>query len=107
VDRGGIRQARRWADDERARLRGALDELRAQITEAERAIRSAGTEADKLAQRRRKHLLEGRREEAQRAYDIGSDGIRTRQGEMLDEIEASLNARYTRDDLFTCTWSVR
>jgi len=97
----------RWAQDERDRLRGEVDEIKGQIREVERAIRAAGTEADKLTLRRRKHRLDGALDEARHTYDDASTDIRDRQEAMLDQIEASLGAEHSTEILFTCTWSVR
>ncbi len=93
-----------WADDRRTTLKAELDELDQAIKEAKKAARLAPNLPEKLELQRKLRTLEGKRDEAWRAYDAASRDIDRQKDGLLDEIIRRLNQNTTCETLFTLRW---
>jgi ERCC4-related helicase len=96
----------RWAEDRRASLKSTLTELDEALKEAKKAARCAPTLPDKLQRQRQVRTLEGKREEAWRAYDQASQDIDRQKDALLDEISRRLDQRIDEQGLFALRWQV-
>ena len=96
----------RWAEDRRTSLKAELAELEDALKEAKRAARLAPTLPEKLERQRGIRTLEGKREEAWRAYDAASREIDRQKGALLDEISHRLEQRLEEERLFALRWSL-
>ena len=94
----------RWADDRRASLKATLTDLDEAIKEAKKAARLAPTLPDKLARQRETRTLEGKRDEAWRAFDHASRDIDTQKDRLLDEIAQRLEQQLQQEQIFTLQW---
>jgi hypothetical protein len=96
----------RWAEDRRASLKATLNELDEALKTAKRAARLAATLLEKLERQREARGLEGKRDEAWRAFDQASCEIDRQKDELLDQISQRLEQRIEQESLFTLWWSV-
>ncbi len=94
----------RWAEDRRASLKGALDELDEALGAARKAARLAPTLPEKLERQREARVFEGRRDEAWRAFDQASREIDRQKDALLDEISQRLGQNAEQKLLFTLRW---
>jgi hypothetical protein len=94
----------RWAEDRRASLKAALNELDEALKEAKRAARLAPTLPEKLDRQREARVLEGKRDEAWRAFDQASREIDRQKDALLDEIGQRLEQNLEQEVLFTAQW---
>jgi len=96
----------RWAEDRRASLKAELAELDEALREAKKAARLAPTLPEKLERQRAARTLEGKREEAWRAYDEASRAIDRQKDDLLDEIAKRLEQRLEQETLFALRWQL-
>jgi hypothetical protein len=93
-----------WADDRRTTLKGELDELDLAIKDTKKAARLAPNLPEKLELQRRLRTMEGKRDEAWRAYDAASRDIDRQKDSLLDEIGRRLSQKTACETLFTLRW---
>ena len=96
----------RWADDRRASLKATLNELDEALKAAKKAARLAPTLPEKLDRQREARALEGKRDEAWRAFDQASREIDRQKDGLLDEISQRLEQKTEYGELFTVRWRV-
>jgi len=96
----------RWAEDRRASLKATLDELDEVLKAAKKAARLAPTLPEKLDRQREARVLEGKRDEAWRAFDQASREIDRQKDALLDEISQLLEQKTEYAELFTVRWRV-
>ena len=94
----------RWAEDRRASLKATLNELDEALKAAKKAARLAPTLPEKLERQREARLLEGKRDEAWRAFDQASREIDRQKDTLLDEIGQRLTQTREEEPLFTVRW---
>ncbi|MER3422599.1 MAG: hypothetical protein C4293_04555 [Nitrospiraceae bacterium] len=94
----------RWAEDRRASLRAVLNELDEKLREARKAARLAPTLPEKLERQREARMLEGKRDDAWRAFDQASREIDRQKDALLDEISRRLEQKLEQEPLFTLHW---
>jgi hypothetical protein len=94
----------RWAEDRRASLRATLNELDEALKAAKKAARVAPTLPEKLDRQREARVLEGKRDEAWRAFDVASRDIDRQKDTLLDDISQRLEQRLEQEPLFTLRW---
>jgi hypothetical protein len=94
----------RWAEDRRASLKATLNELDEALKTAKRAARLAATLPEKLERQREARGLEGKRDEAWRAFDQASREIDRQKDALLDEISRRLEQKLEQEPLFTLRW---
>jgi hypothetical protein len=94
----------RWAEDRRASLKATLDELDELLKAAKKAARLAPTLPEKLERQREARLLESKRDEAWRAFDVACSEIDRQKDRVLDEIGQRLEQEVAQDTLFTIRW---
>ena len=94
----------RWADDRRASLKAALNELDEALKAAKKAGRLAPALPEKLERQREARMLEGKRDEAWRAFDQASREIDRQKDSLLDEIGRRLEQKLELEPLFTLRW---
>ena len=96
----------RWAEDRRDSLKAELAELDEALKEAKKSARFAPTLPEKLERQRAARTLEGKREEAWRAYDQASREIDRQKDDLLDEISRRLEQRIEQEKLFALRWKL-
>lgn len=96
----------RWAEDRRASLKAALNELDEAFKAAKKAGRLAATLPEKLERQREARGLEGKRDEAWRAFDQASREIDRQKDALLDEISQRLEQKLEQEPLFTLRWAL-
>jgi hypothetical protein len=96
----------RWAEDRRSALKAELDQLDAALKDARREARIAPNLPDKLECQRRVRTLEGRREEAWRAYDNASRDVDKQKDELLDQLSKRLEQQAEMEHLFMARWEL-
>jgi len=96
----------RWAEDRRDSLKAELAELDEALKEAKKSARFAPTLPEKLERQRTARTLEGKREEAWRAYDQASREIDRQKDNLLDEISRRLEQRIEQEQLFALRWQL-
>ncbi|MCP9468770.1 MAG: DEAD/DEAH box helicase [Nitrospira sp.] len=96
----------RWAEDRRASLKATLDELDEALKTAKKAARLAATLPEKLERQREARGLEGKRDEAWRAFDQASREIDRQKDELLDQISQRLEQKTECSELFALRWRV-
>lgn len=95
-----------WAEDRRTTLKSELDELDEALKIARRSARTAPTLPAKLEQQREVRRLEGRRDEAWRAFDGAARDLEKQKDVLLDEIAKRLEQRVEQQPLFTLRWRI-
>ena len=95
-----------WAEDRRASLKQELEDLDEALKEAKKSARLAPTLPEKLERQREARSLEGKREEAWRAYDDASRDIDHQKDLLLDDISQRLQHAIDEETLFTLRWSL-
>lgn len=96
----------RWADDLRASLKSELDEAEEALKAARRAARTAATLPEKVERQREVRLLDGKRDEAWRAYDRAGRDLDAKKEFLLDDISHRLEQRTEEKELFTIRWRI-
>jgi hypothetical protein len=96
----------RWAEDRRASLKATLNELDEALKAAKKAARLAATLPEKLERQREARGLEGKRDEAWRAFDQASREIDRQKDALLDEISRRLEQQTECSELFALRWRV-
>ena len=76
------------------------------LREAKKSARLAPTLPEKLERQRAARTLEGKREEAWRAYDQASREIDRQKDALLDEISRRLEQRIEQEQLFALRWKL-
>lgn len=94
----------RWAEDRRASLKATLNELDEALKAAKKAARLAPTLPEKLEHQREARMLEGKRDDAWRAFDTASRDIDRQKDALLDEIGRRLEQKLEREPLFSVRW---
>lgn len=96
----------RWAEDRRASLKATLNELDEALKAAKKAARLAATLPEKLERQREARGLEGKRDEAWRAFDQASREIDRQKDALLDEVSQRLEQKLEQEPLFTLRWTL-
>ncbi|MEW6338654.1 MAG: SNF2-related protein [Acidobacteriota bacterium] len=94
----------RWADDRRTSLKATLNELDDALKVAKKEARFAPTLPEKLERQREARNLEGKRDEAWRAFDDAAREIDRQKDALLDEIGKRLEQNVNRESLFAMRW---
>lgn len=95
-----------WAEDRRTALKSEMDDLDYVLREAKKAARLAANLPEKLARQREARVIEGKRDEAFRAYDQACRDIDRKKDELLDEIGRRLEQTSSSEVLFTLRFHV-
>lgn len=96
----------RWVEDRRASLKSELADLDDRLKEARKAARQAPTLPEKLERQREIRTLEGRRDEAWRAFDAASREVDRQKDAVLDEISRRLTQTTEYENLFFLRWTL-
>ncbi len=96
----------RWADDRRASLKAALDEVDEALKDAKKAARNAPNLPEKLDRQRTVRTLEEKRDKAWRDYDAAAREIDRQKDSLLDDISRRLGQQMDEQPLFTLRWSM-
>jgi predicted nucleic acid-binding Zn-ribbon protein len=96
----------RWAEDRRASLKAELADLDEALKEAKEGARQVVTLPEKLERQRQSRTLEGKREEAWRAYDQASRDIDRQKDSLLDEISRRMAQSIEQTPLFSLGWQL-
>lgn len=96
----------RWAEDRRASLKATLHELDEALKAAKKAARLAATLPEKLERQREARGIEGKRDDAWRAFDQASREIDRQKDALLDEISRRLEQKTQWEPLFTLRWTL-
>lgn len=102
----GLLLAQEWADDRHASRKAELTELDEALKEAKKLARFAPTLPETLERQRAARTLEGKREEAWRAYDEARREIERQKDALLDEISRRLEQRIEEESVFLLRWKV-
>lgn len=94
----------RWANDRRASLKAALEELDESLKAAKKAARLAPTLPEKLERQREARIMEDKRDEAWREFDRASREIEAKKDALLDEIGRRLELKTEQETLFILRW---
>lgn len=95
-----------WAEDRRATLKGELDELDEGLKAARKNARTAPSLPEKLERQREVRRLEGKRDDAWRAFDQASRELDKQKDTLLDDIAKRLEQRIEEEVLFTIRWRI-
>jgi hypothetical protein len=96
----------RWAEDRRSSLRSTLEELDQSLKAAKKAARLAPTLPEKLDRQREARVLEGKRDDAWRAFDQASRDLDRQKDALLDAMGQQLTQTLEQETLFTLRWSL-
>jgi F0F1-type ATP synthase membrane subunit b/b' len=95
-----------WAEDRRTALKSEVDDLDQVLREAKKAARLAANLPEKLSRQREARVIEGKRDEAFRAFDQACRDIDRKKDELLDEIGRRLEQTSGSEVLFTLRFHV-
>jgi adenine-specific DNA-methyltransferase len=95
-----------WADDLKVGLEREIKDLDRQIREARRAATAALTLEDKLAGQKQVKALEAQRNTKRRALFDAQDEIDRQREKLIGDIEAKMQQRTSRTELFSIQWSL-
>lgn len=95
-----------WAEDRRATLKAELDELDESLKAARKGARTAPSLPEKLERQRDVRKLEGKRDDAWRAFDQASRELDKQKDTLLDDIAKRLEQRIEEEILFTIRWRI-
>lgn len=101
-----IDKLERWAEDRRSSLKTELAELDDALKASRKAARVAPTLPEKLERQREVRKLEGKRDEAWRAFDQASRELDKQKDALLDEIAGRLEQNTHEETLFTLRWQL-
>ncbi len=96
----------RWAEDRRSSLKATLEELDQALNAAKKAARFAPTLPEKLERQRDARVLEGKRDDAWRAFDQASRDLDHQKDALLDDMSRQLTQKLEQETLFTLRWSL-
>jgi superfamily II DNA or RNA helicase len=96
----------RWAEDRRSSLKATLDDLDQTVKAAKKDARLAPTLPEKLERQRETRALEGKRDDAWRAFDQASRDLDRQKDALLDEMGQQLTQSLELELLFTLRWSL-
>jgi hypothetical protein len=96
----------RWADDRRASLKATLGDLDEALKAAKKAARFAPTLPEKLEHQREAGVLEGKRDDAWRAFDEAAREIDRQKDALLDEVSKRLEQQVKQESPFTVHWQL-
>ncbi|MBZ9944490.1 DEAD/DEAH box helicase [Mesorhizobium sp. BR1-1-13] len=96
-----------WAEDKRAGLKADLKDIDEEIKALKKEVRQTGNLPDKLALQRKARLLEGKRDEAWRAYDAAAKDIEVQKDGLLDQVEERLGQAVSDEELFAIRFQVK
>jgi superfamily II DNA or RNA helicase len=97
----------RWGDDQRVSLKTALSDLDESIKASKKEARQAPSLPEKLALEKNRRQLEGKRDEAWRAYDEAARAVDDKKDALLDDIAARLKQSESLQELFTIRWHLQ
>jgi len=97
----------RWGDDQRVSLKTALSDLDESIRTSKKEARQAPSLPEKLALEKNRRQLEGKRDEAWRAYDEAARAVDDKKDALLDDIAARLKQSESLHELFTIRWHLQ
>lgn len=95
-----------WAEDRRVSFKAELLEIEAELRNARRAARLAGTLPEKLEKQRAIRALETRRDEADREFELAKREIDRQKDALLDEISRRMEQQTTEERLFSARWQL-
>ncbi|MBM3272936.1 ASCH domain-containing protein [Candidatus Kaiserbacteria bacterium] len=93
-----------WADDLKENLERELKNIELEIREAKKAKRLAGDLQSKVAAQKQVNELEQRRNQKKRTLFDAQDQIEQRKDTLISEVEARLQQRTSRQNVFTIRW---
>ena len=93
-----------WADDLKDNLERELKTVELEIREAKKAKRLAGDLQSKIAAQKRVNELEQQRNQKKRTLFDAQDEIEQRKDSLISEVEARLQQRTSRQNVFTIKW---
>ncbi|MHB8834934.1 MAG: hypothetical protein ACYC9Y_04420 [Candidatus Methylomirabilia bacterium] len=94
----------RWAEDRRNSLKVALNDFDENLKVAKKAASHAPTLPEKLERQREARVLEAKRDEAWREFDLASREIDRRKDSLLDEVGRRLEQKTEQQPLFAVRW---
>jgi adenine-specific DNA-methyltransferase len=97
----------RWADDLKENLERELKNIEVEIREAKKAKRLAADLQSKIAAQKRVNELEQQRNQKKRTLFDAQDEIEQRKDSLIADVEARLQQRTSRQEVFTVRWGVR
>jgi SNF2 family DNA or RNA helicase len=95
-----------WAEDKRAGLKADLKELDDEIKALKKIIRQTGNLPEKLSLQKQARSLEGKRDEAWRAYDTAAKEIEVQKDGLLDQVEERLGQHVSDEELFAIKFEI-
>jgi len=101
-----IEKLEKWAEDRRATLKSELDELDEGLKVARKGARTAPTLPEKLERQREVRKLEGKRDDAWRAFDQATRDLEKQKDTLLDDIAKRLEQHIEEEVLFTMRWRI-
>jgi predicted GIY-YIG superfamily endonuclease len=96
-----------WAGDRRATLKTDLKEMDDQIKELKKQVRLSSSLPEKIELQKKVKVLDKKRDDAWREYDVAAKEIEIRKDELIDAVEARLKQNITETPLFEIEWEVR
>ncbi|MBX3406688.1 MAG: DEAD/DEAH box helicase [Phycisphaeraceae bacterium] len=96
----------KWADDRRASLKAALDEVDEALKDAKKSARNAPNLPEKLERQRAVRTLEEKRDRVWRDYDSAAREIDRQKDALLDDIGRRLDQTIDEQPLFSLRWSL-
>ena len=94
----------RWADDLKENLERELKNIEVEIREAKKLKRLSGDLQSKLAAQKRVNELEQQRNQKKRTLFDAQDQIEERKDSLISDVEARLQQRTSRQNVFTIRW---
>lgn len=94
----------RWADDLKENLERELKYIEFEIREAKKAKRLAVDLQSKVAGQKRVNELETQRNHKKRMLFDAQDQIEQRKDELITDVEARLQQKTARQEVFTIRW---
>ena len=96
-----------WADDLKENLERDLKNIEVEIREAKKAKRLAGDLQRKVAAQKRANELEQQRNLKKRTLFDAQDQIEQRKDSLIADVEARLQQKTTRSEVFAVRWQLR
>jgi len=95
-----------WAEDQRTSLRVNIRDLEIEIKETKKMARLAGNLPEKIKLEKHRRMLESKRDDLWRQYDTEAKRIELKKDELIDNIEAQLQAKAAQKTLFKIKWKI-
>ena len=95
-----------WAEDQRNSLRVDIKDLETEIKETKKMARLAGNLPEKITLEKHKRTLESKRDDLWRQFDIEAKCIEQKKNQLIDNIEAQLQAKAEQKMLFKIKWKI-